>query len=491
MGHEILLSCSPSIKHEYCCTVVRIGECFPIEGADRIQKTLVNGMSMIISKDIKPGDIMIYAANETALNPDFLSINNLYGISDYTMNTNCNEVEKLLESDPEKAKTLCGFFTPQNRVKMLKLKGTYSFGFLFGVEALANWCPKVKAYDFSSYIGEDFDTVDGALFVKAYTPPLKRPSGSIRNSGQTFDKRKRFDRMIDGNFQFHYDSQQLQRSITRISPADVVTVSVKIHGASAIYGRVECRIPKRLPIYFRLWNSIVRFLKLSDKHRVPDFTLGQDNVYASRTVLKNKYTDLKNPKNTTTADIWGYYNDLLAKYLPDNTIIYGEIFGYDRGSSTCIQKNYDYGLPVGESRFMPYRIVKITDGKSVEWEVQEVFQWTIKMIETYPDLQGVLYPIQIVYHGKLTDHYPEVTVDDHWHENVLEAMKADKKCFGMEANEALCKNKVPREGVCVRIDNDPSPENFKLKCAKFLSKESKDIDAGEVDIEMQETGYGV
>ncbi len=70
-------------------------------------------------------------------------------------------------------------------------------------------------------------------------------------------------------------------------------------------------------------------------------------------------------------------------------------------------------------------------------------------------------------------------------------MKADKKCFGMETNEVLCKNKVPREGVCIRIDNDPRPENFKLKCAKFLSKESKDIDAGEVDIEMQEAGYGV
>lgn len=486
-----MLSCSPGIKHEYCCTVVQIGECFPIEDADRIQKTLVNGMSMVISKDIKPGDIMIYAANETALNPDFLRVNNLYGISDYTMNANRSEVEKLLESDHEKAKALCGFFTPQNRVKMLKLKGTYSFGFLFGTEALANWYPKVRAYDFSSHIGEDFDTVDGVLFVKAYTPPLKRPSGSTGNSGRTFDKRERFNRMIDGNFQLHYDSQQLQRSMARISPTDIVTVSVKIHGTSAIYGRVECRIPKRLPIYSRLWNSIAKFLKLSDKHRIPDFTLGQDNVYASRTVLKNKYTDLKNPKNTTTSDIWGYYNDLLAKHLPDNTIIYGEIFGYDRGSSTCIQKNYDYGLPVGHSRFMPYRIVRITDGKFIEWEVQEVFQWTMKMIETYPDLQGVLYPIQIVYHGKLTDRYPEIAVDDYWHEKVLEAMKADKKCFGMETNEVLCKNKVPREGVCIRIDNDPRPENFKLKCAKFLSKESKDIDAGEVDIEMQEAGYGV
>lgn len=481
-----MLSCSTNIKHEYCCTVVKIGECFPIAGADRIQKTLVNGISMVISKDIKPGDIMIYAANETTLNDKFLSVNNLYSISDYTLNANATEIAELLLTDADKAKQLCGFFAPTGRVKMLKLKGTYSFGFLFGVEALVKWCPEVGNFDFSKHIGEDFDTINGTLFVKAYVPPLREPANRPHN-GRAPEKREKFNRLIDENFKLHYDSGQLQRNIQLIQPTDVVDVSVKLHGTSAIFGRVECRIPKRLPWHTRAWNKIASFLRLSDEYKVTTFTLGQGNVYASRSVVKNKYVDVKNPQLTTTADIWGRYNDLLSGYLPDNTIIYGEIVGYDKGR--CIQKDYDYGVPVNESRFMPYRIVHVNKGSFFEWEIPEVHQWTLKMLTEYPELQSVLMPIHLLYHGKLTTLYPEITVDENWHTNVLEAMKADKQHFGMEANEPLCKNKVPREGVCVRIYGDPKPEAFKLKCSKFLSKESKDIDAGEVDIELNETNY--
>lgn len=58
----------------------------------------------------------------------------------------------------------------------------------------------------------------------------------------------------------------------------------------------------------------------------------------------------------------------------------------------------------------------------------------------------------------------------------------------MEQLEPLCNNKVPREGIVVRIDNDPVKEAFKLKCIKFLTRESKEIDNGNVDIEM--VNYG-
>ena len=59
----------------------------------------------------------------------------------------------------------------------------------------------------------------------------------------------------------------------------------------------------------------------------------------------------------------------------------------------------------------------------------------------------------------------------------------------MELNEPLCNNKVPREGICLRIANDSVKECFKLKCLKFLKKESEDIDKGVVDIEMADN-YG-
>ena len=65
-------------------------------------------------------------------------------------------------------------------------------------------------------------------------------------------------------------------------------------------------------------------------------------------------------------------------------------------------------------------------------------------------------------------------------------MKHDQR-FAMEQNEPMCKNELPREGIVLRIENDPLNEAFKLKCLKFLGKEAEEMDKGNTDdIEMQE-----
>lgn len=67
-------------------------------------------------------------------------------------------------------------------------------------------------------------------------------------------------------------------------------------------------------------------------------------------------------------------------------------------------------------------------------------------------------PLPILYQGTLSALYPSLDTTDHWHENLLETMKYDIVHFGMEQDEPLCRNKVPREGICLRIDNDPINE---------------------------------
>ena len=87
----------------------------------------------------------------------------------------------------------------------------------------------------------------------------------------------------------------------------------------------------------------------------------------------------------------------------------------------------------------------------------------------------------------LTFFYPDLDTDSHWHTNLLERMKNDKEKFGMELNEPLCTfNKVPREGIMIRINNDKLVRAFKLKTQSFMLKEAVSIDAGEVDIEMMD-----
>ena len=144
---------------------------------------------------------------------------------------------------------------------------------------------------------------------------------------------------------------------------------------------------------------------------------------------------------------------------------------------------------------MPYRITTTNeDGSKKEWNVEDVYNWTVQLITNHPELGDKIHPITIFYHGTLKDLYPQLSITEHWHENLLEEMKNDKKHFGMEKNEPMCVNKVPREGVVIRKDNDEFAEAFKLKCQKFRDWEAKfinDIENGKQNIseEMIES-YG-
>ena len=61
----------------YACSVVEIKNIFPIEGADNIVRTNVNGNDVVVSKDTKIGDIMLYFVSGTRLNQDYCKYNNL------------------------------------------------------------------------------------------------------------------------------------------------------------------------------------------------------------------------------------------------------------------------------------------------------------------------------------------------------------------------------------------------------------------------------
>jgi len=473
---------SKEFRQEYSCSIVRIGAPHPIEGKDRIVSTIVNGLSMVVRKDqVKEGDIMFYAMNETQLSEKFLSKNNLFDIDTYEKNANAVEVGKLLfENKRDEARQLCGFFNKYGRVKLIKLGGIPSYGYLFSINELAKVYPVVSSVNLEELIGTDFDTICGEEFIKVYVPQIKEKKRTVKGKNRA-KKLFRFDRLIPGKFQFHYDTSQLGRNIDKIKPTDVVTISNKIHGTSAIFANVLTKKPKFGFVYKKLFCYLPKFLQF--------YTEDYDFIYSSRTVIKNKYINSKVNAGYYGTDIWGEYAEKLTGKLPKGMTIYGEIFGYLSNENKMIQKGYDYGCPVGTNKLMIYRInTENENGTKREWEVHAVYDWTIKFVRENPDLEKYIQPIDILYKGTLGDLYHELNIQKHWHENVLEALKNDKKHFGMEMNEPLCKNKVPREGFVLRIDNDPINEAFKLKCNAFMLKESEDVSNGAVDIEMEE-GY--
>ena len=274
----------------------------------------------------------------------------------------------------------------------------------------------------------------------------------------------------------------MNRVINRIKPEDMVCISVKFHGTSFIMGNVKTKKPKWKGLYSKVFNYLPKFLQFT----VEDW----DYVYSSRTVIKNQYINSQVTSGYYSSDVWGEYYSLLKGFIPKGMTIYGEIVGYVGGSNTMIQKGYDYGCKPGENKLMIYRInTKNYECTSYEWDVDEVYDWTMQLKALHPEFTNRIHPIDILYHGKLSDFYPQCDVNNHWHENVLEEIKKDKR-LGMELNEPLCRNKTPREGIVLRIDNDPIKEAFKLKCLKFLGKEAELVDKGEIDMEIEETNYG-
>lgn len=489
-----LFTKSDTFSQEYCATVVKIGEIQEIPNAKTVAKTIVNGRTIVVGKDTKEGELMIYCSNESQLNADFLAANNLF--SHTNLNCNAEEVQRWLEQNadasPEEQqeylRTHRGYFDDNCRVRMKKLAGELSMGVLFGIDAFKNWCPNLEA-DLSELEGTDFDTVNDVLFVKAYVPKMKEVQQRAPGDARRNKRLKQFNRMVPGQFSFHYDTQLFERSISRFNPDTMVTISNKLHGTSFIIGNIQVLAPRfNNKLYTKLFDKLPKFLQFTKKI--------YDVIYSSRSVVKNAYINPGKKGFSAGLDAcFDKYYELLKPYIPEGMTIYGEIIGYCEGSNTFIQKigqGYDYRCKPGENKLMIYRITTTDEtGHKKEWNIDDVLSFTkdlkdFLVIKGNGELAGRLHPIDIFYHGKLGDLYKDLSTEQHWKEDLLERMKNDKEHFGMELNEPMCRNAVPREGIVIRIDDDVVPEAFKLKCLKFLGKEAQAVDNGEVDAEMEE-----
>lgn len=601
-----LLSCSNEIKHEYCATVVRIGELVPVETSDNLVKTLINGNSIVMSRgSIQEGEIAFYVSNECEINADFLSVNNQFELSEYERNANRDEVgailkgtedlknkievlkkkikninkvidkynercgvvkkieefegflaenkdnyeklsntpvgelsedetqfikiyeaktaklkktnerlgkydrvkdvdlnqlngeikaikDKITEFTNEReemkkpAKEKVGYFNKWGRVKLIRLCGCPSYGYVFGVDSMRLFCPEIDSVNLEELVDCDFDTVkvngESVCFCKAYVPRIVENQG--RGSRGKKKVKKEPERMIPNEFCFHYDTTQFQRCVRDFNKDDIVDISVKLHGTSIIIGNVKIKFPIEFNTPFGKLNKMLQtaYYKYVPK-RWQKYNIGYYNVYSSRKVIKNKELNPDVTDGFYDVDLWSVYNDLLKEYIPKGITIYGEVVGYLPNSGKSIQhfRNgmiYDYGCPEGESKLMIYRITeddpkadpKKVD-KKIEYTITEVDQWTRELVRKHPELNKNIMFLPILYHGRFGDLYPELEESTRWHDDVLEKLKTEER-FGMEQMEPLCVfHECPREGIVIRKEldgRDPlAKEAYKLKTVKF------------------------
>lgn len=492
-----MLNISKNANPNYLATICRIEELTPIPNADRLVKTVINGYDLVISKDSKVGDLVVYFPVETAINETFLSPNNLYELSECELNDNfmavlgikCalkNEMpgsEKYNELMTQ-AKSMCGFFNKYGRVRILRLRGQYSQGFIAGVNSLEIAYPELVGTDWEAMVGTKFDSVGTKLVCEKYIPSISQPicqGDGQKHHRKSMKKLKRFDKLIPDQFVFHYDTTMLAERISIINPEDSISVTVKVHGTSVILSKILCRRE------LTTWEKIKKFFGAQVEDTI------YDNIYSSRRVIKNRYINKNKGEDFYGTDVWGSCNNVFSKFLEDGMTVYGEIVGYCEGTNNMIQKEHDYGCKPGQWKFMPYRITGTNKhGDKYEYEILKVMAWVDEVLEKYGDepaygnykIKDVLMRMDLLYYGKLKDMYPNLDPNnENFYKTILEKMKNDKDRLGMELDEPMCKNKVPREGIVVRIVEDVYSRAWKLKSLRHYGIEAQENDGTEVNIE--------
>ena len=415
----------------------------------KIKLAHVDGFNIVVGIDSEPG-IYVYFPTSCEINPQLLAYGNLYR---HTEKNNNPEVK-------------AGFFEDNGRVKAIKLRGVVSEGFLMDWALFHNFIVENTNKEIEPDINTEFDSIEdnGKSFwiCKKYIvqTTIKSPKES------RYQKRvKRFNRVVNTQFRFHYETSIYRKVPTFIKPDDLISITSKIHGTSGISAYVLCKKPKP---WYKFWDKTEGLI--------------YDYLYSSRSVIKNADYNPKKSGGFYGIDVWKYANDYVQPFLQKGMSLYYEIVGF-LPNGGYIQKNYDYGCipPKNEQDYKPevnfkVRIYRITltnvDGQVHEFSAKEVQQWC---------KTNGLIPVEELYYGYARDLYKDFNEQEHWQENFIDRLANDKN-FYMELNSPDCTNKVPHEGIVIKKE-DMIPAAVKLKAFAFLNKEQQQLDAGEDNIE--------
>jgi len=433
----------------YVCTVVEIKNLFPIEGADKIQRCVINGNDVVVSKDVKLGDTMLYFVSGTRLNGDYCKYNNLLDKAESN-----NDITKK------------GFISyKQFRVKAIKLRGIISDGMLMPLLSLApvlgigENLEKLK-------VGDEFTDINGVSICEKYFVPVRNSNPG----GKASDKTPKISRLVENQFFLHNDTDNLRKNIYKLNPNDIIGIHYKKHGTSAVFGNIL--VKKNLKWYEKLAKKLG--LNVVDTH--------YDVVYSSRKVVKNEYFNPNQDSGYYGEDIWGVVAKEISHLIPKNWTLYGEILGYTP-SGSFIQDKFDYGCKVGEHKFYVYKISIVNpDGQVIYLTDKQIQEWCEKV--------GLLYKDTFIYYGNIDNLFEskefmdwDVLVReetrDSWQETLLDYLEFkynEKDCY-------MCVNKVPEEGIVLRVEKLEHYEAYKLKSKRFILGESEAQEKGQENLE--------
>lgn len=535
-----MFSKSIDFNENYAARIVRVDEIHEIPEAHSIVKAVLGNDTVIVSKDTKVGDIVVFFPVGCCISEKYLHTHNLYDRSNAELNSNylsfkalqiqhselCaqeNKSQDVLSTIVEleaRMKYMTGFFGKNGNVRCLKLRGEVSMGYVAPAESLEIVWPSLKNLIWSQLLGKPVNVVCGDPLCWKYIPNKRSKQEETVSYAmpwykKTMRKLKKFDRLIPGFCKPHYDTAHLERNAHLIDPEMVVTETVKVHGTSIWVANLPVR--KKLHWYKKILKALG--FKIADREN--------GLIYSTRRVIQNKWINpfASRAKNEPDNEYKAVFEEI-KEFLTPGMTVYGEIVGY-KPTGKCIQSpkgvDHDYGCKPGEHKFMPYRITFTSENDAsnvVEWSILDVIEWTRQTREKMEN-KNILMDLELLYRGKAGDQYRlyeqiknstpeeewsvaltdfissseyfgwlpkrleshEEFIKDKWRTAWCEALHNDKSMY-MELPEPLCKNKkAPREGIVIRIEGDDLARAWKCKTKAHAMLAQKAQDAGEADPE--------
>jgi hypothetical protein len=433
-----MVTTSKDANPNYLAKIVRLRGVRKHSDADRLQCVDIDFQTVVTGLDAKDGDIYVYFPVESQINLDYL------------VATGSLRPKVAEQGEPEQT----GFFERKGRVKALRLRGEKSMGYIVPVDSIKGF---VGDFDHDDYINVDFDTINGILMVKKYE--VVKKGGNLGKQG----KQPKTNRLIDGQVRLHVDTENLRTNVYRLSAEDEISISYKEHGTSWWVGNLK--VKKRLSLFERILKKL----------GVNVVDTEYDHVYGSRKVVKNK--GLEDPKANDHFygyDLWEDIKDRVKEHIPEGFTLYGEAVGFTKDGG-YIQKGFDYGCEPGEMKIKVYRItVTNVEGFAIELSDAQIEQFCSKVgLEVVKNFhRGKAYWVMPEYDAHAAD----------WTEKFLETLQElynEKDCH-------MCVEKVPEEGIVLRVASLFAFHAFKLKSFRFLEFETKSLDAEAKEAEETE-----
>lgn len=431
----------------YTCQVIKLPAKVPVKGLDNLVQVTVQGNACLIGKDSPEDELYLFFPSECEISDQFLSANNLYR-------------HETQNADPTKK----GFFEDNRRVKAIKFKGVISSGFVIPISSIPNDWRTADGFG-TLKPGDEFNEIGGKEICKKY---IKR-----RNPGKTGFNNPRVtnvEKAVDNRLApEHIDTAHLMKNLHRLDLLNTIKVTYKLHGTSA-------RTFKTLTRRKLNWKE-----KLAKYFGVQVEEYEYNYVAASRRQLKSVgFEELPNKNHWfNSGDLWSKVaKETFEGKLNKGEAIYYEIIGKTY-SGEEIQKGYSYGF--NEPKIYVYRISNINpDGIEIDLPYIYMKKRAQELgVEVCPEFfSGTV--------AEFISKYTGIPIQDIEQEDVPEHIE---KIFYMKLldKDSILDKNVVEEGFCIRIDDYPKPQIYKIKSKVFLAHETKLNDQEVQNIEDEQS----